>query len=162
MSIAAWNSQSGGNQYSLDVEVRLHEGNWWVWAAGEWAGYYPNCKGADAPPCDQGTLFSAEGIRDQVSRLDWYGEVYDSAAPAPTSTDMGSGAFASDGWQRGAYFRNLTFFWQLTTYWWWDSGSVSATDSACYSGDGPFYSSDASWRNWFFFGGPGKENGDCD
>jgi hypothetical protein len=51
MSIAAWNSRTGGDQFSLDVEVRLHEGNWWVWVAGEWAGYYPHCIGGGAAPC---------------------------------------------------------------------------------------------------------------
>jgi hypothetical protein len=161
MSLVAWESITGGNQYSLDVEVRLYQGHWWVKVAGQWAGYYPYCKGGDAPPCDQGTLFSASGIRDYVSRMDWYGEVYDSSAPAPTSTDMGSGKFASAGWQKAAYFRNLTYFWAPSTYWWWDSGSLSVTDSACYSGSGPFYSSNSAWRNWFYFGGPGKEASGC-
>jgi hypothetical protein len=161
MSLVSWESRARGNQYSLDVEVRLHAGNWWVWAAGEWAGYYPHCKGGDAPPCATGTLFSATGIRDQADRLDWYGEVFDSSAPRPTSTDMGSGAFAAEGWQRAAYFRNLTYFWAPATHWWWDGGALLVTDRECYSGAGPFYSDDPAWRNWFFFGGPGKEAAAC-
>ncbi len=161
ISLEPWQSSENGSQYALDVEVRLHQGNWWVKAAGEWAGYYPKCMGGDAPPCDTGTLFSSKGIRDKASRLDWYGEIYDSSAPAATSTDMGSGDFAADGWQHAAYFRNLTYFWAPTTYWWWDSGSVSVTASACYSRTGPFYSSDTAWRNWFFYGGPGKEAAGC-
>lgn len=161
MAINAWDSGTNGNQYSLDVEVRLHQGNWWVWVAGEWAGYYPNCIGGGAPPCARGTLFSENGIRDQASRLDWYGEVFDASAPAATSTDMGSGEFAVNGWQHAAYFRYLTFFWQPATYWWWDSGSVSVTDATCYSANGPFYSSDPSWHNWYFYGGPGKEGSGC-
>ena len=72
-----------------------------------------------------------------------------------------AGNRSKNGWQQAAYFRNLTFFWQPATYWWWDSGSVNATDSACYSANGPFYSSDPSWRNWFFYGGPGKEASGC-
>lgn len=161
MSIAAWDSAANGNQYSLDIEVRLWQGNWWVKAAGEWAGYYPYCVGGGAQPCARGTLFSQAGIRDQADRLDWYGEVFDASAPSPTSTDMGSGAFANGGWQHAAYFRNLTFFWQPATYWWWDSGSVSVTDAGCYDADGPYYSSDANWHNWFFYGGPGKEGKTC-
>jgi hypothetical protein len=161
MAISAWNSSTNGNQYSLDIEVRIHQNNWWVWAAGEWAGYYPNCVGAGAPPCSRGTLFSTNGIHDQASRLDWYGEVFDESAPAATSTDMGSGEFAVNGWQHAAYFRNLTFFWAPTTYWWWDSGSVTVTDANCYTANGPFYSSDSSWHNWFFYGGPGKEATGC-
>ncbi|MDJ0625155.1 MAG: neprosin family prolyl endopeptidase [Candidatus Caenarcaniphilales bacterium] len=161
MSLVPWESSTNGPQYSLDVEVRLWQGNWWVRAAGEWAGYYPYCKGGDAPPCDEGTLFSAAGIRDKANRSDWYGEVFDSSAPAATSTDMGSGAFANQRWRRAAYFRNILYTWSPTQAWWWGSGSISATDSACYSGDGPYYSSDPNWRNWFYYGGPGKEAAGC-
>ena len=162
MTIGAWTSQENGLQYSLDVEVRIHEGNWWVWAAGEWAGYYPQCRGGDAPPCDDGNLFSTNGLREIASRLDWYGEVYDSSAPAATSTDMGSGDFAEDWWEHAAYFRNVTFFWEPATYWWWDSGSISPTDPACYNVDGPYHNSDPAWRNWFFYGGPGNEAESCE
>jgi hypothetical protein len=163
MSLANWDSTTNGNQYSLDVEVRLWQGNWWVWAAGEWAGYYPMCNGGGAfSPCSGATLFSEAGIRDKADRLDWYGEVFDSSAPKPTTTDMGSGRFASEGWGKSAYFRNLTFYWQPATYWWWDSGAPSATDSACYTVDGPFYSqSDDAWHNWYYFGGPGKDAQGC-
>jgi hypothetical protein len=163
MSLVGWSSASGGNQYSLDVEVRLWQGNWWVWAAGEWAGYYPMCVGGGASaPCASGTLFSANGIRDQADRVDWYGEVFDSTSPAPTSTDMGSGQFAATGWGQAAYFRNLTYYWAPSTYWWWNSGTPSATDSNCYSVSGPFYSStDPNYHNWFYFGGPGKEGSAC-
>lgn len=161
MSLVPWESSTNGLQFSLDVEVRLWQGNWWVRAAGQWAGYYPNCKGADSPPCAQGTLFSAAGIRDKANRLDWYGEVFDASAPAATSTDMGSGAFANQRWSRAAYFRNLLYTWSPTQAWWWNSGSISTTDQACYSADGPYYSSDPNWRNWFYYGGPGKEAAGC-
>jgi len=161
LSLEPWESTTDGSQYSLDVTVRLWEGNWWVWAAGQWAGYYPFCKGGDAPPCDEAPLFATGGLRDKADRLDWYGEVFDSSAPAATSSDMGSGAFADRRWQEAAYFRNLTFFWQPNTYWWWDAGSISVTDAQCYSGDGPYYSSDPNWRNWFYHGGPGKEAAAC-
>ena len=161
MSLVPWESSTNGPQYSLEVEVRLWQGNWWVRAAGEWAGYYPYCKGGDSPPCAQGTLFSAAGIRDKANRIDWYGEVYDESAPAATSTDMGSGAFANRRWRKAAYFRNLLYTWSPTQAWWWGSGSISTTDSACYSGDGPYYSSDPNWRNWYYYGGPGKEAASC-
>ncbi len=161
MSLVPWESKTNGSQYSLDVEVRLWQGNWWVRAAGQWAGYYPYCKGGDSEPCAQGTLFSIAGIRDKANRLDWYGEIFDSSAPAATSTDMGSGAFANQRWGKAAYFRNLLYMWSPTQAWWWNSGSISTTDSACYSADGPYYSSNANWRNWFYYGGPGKEAAGC-
>jgi Neprosin len=147
MSLVGWESQTGGPQRDVDVEVRLYQGNWWIKAAGQWAGYYP------------GWLFSASGIRNSASRLDWYGEVFDSFAPAATVTDMGSGKFASAGWQHAAYFRNLIYFPSplfTDPVRLWDSGTLSVTDAGCYSGSGPFYNSDPSWRNWFFYGGPGS------
>jgi len=161
LSLVPWESRTDGSQFSLDVEVRLWEGNWWVKAAGEWAGYYPFCKGGDSRPCAQGTLFSEAGIRDKANRLDWYGEIFDESAPAATSTDMGSGAFANQRWGKAAYFRNLLFTWAPTKAWWWNAGSISTTDAACYSADGPYYSSDPNWRNWFYYGGPGKEAAGC-
>lgn len=161
MSLVGYSSVNGGAQYDLDIEVRLVSGNWWVKAAGQWAGYYPYCKGGTAPPCATGTLFSAAGIRDKANRLDWYGEVFDSTAPASTSTDMGSGAYASTGFSHAAYFRNLTYYWAPESFWWWDSGSLSVTDATCYSGQGPSYSADANWKNWFYYGGPGKEGAGC-
>ena len=161
MSLVPWESITNGSQYSLDVEVRLWQGNWWVRAAGQWAGYYPYCKGADSQPCAQGTLFSAAGIRDKANRLDWYGEIFDESAPAATSTDMGSGEFANQRWGKAGYFRNLLYTWSPTQAWWWSSGSISTTDPVCYSSDGPYYSSDPNWRNWFYYGGPGKEAAGC-
>ncbi|UXI66178.1 neprosin family prolyl endopeptidase [Tahibacter amnicola] len=162
MSLIPWASATDGEQYSLDVEVRLWEGNWWVRAAGEWVGYYPHCIGGAAPPCERGTLFSEKGIRDIADRLDWYGEVFDSRAPAATSTDMGSGAYANTHFRRAAYFRNLLYVWAPATAWWFDAGSISVTDARCYSADGPFYSADPNWRNWFYYGGPGDEGAGCD
>jgi hypothetical protein len=162
MSLASWDSTVGGNQYSLDLEVRLWNGNWWIRAAGEWVGYYPLCNGGGGfSPCSGATLFSETGIRDKADRLDWYGEVFDSSAPTPTTTDMGSGRFASEAWAKSAYFRNLTFYWQSATYWWWDSGAPTATDSACYSVSGPFFSQADAWHNWFYYGGPGKDAQGC-
>jgi hypothetical protein len=161
MSLVPGASTTNGAQYSLDVEVRLWQGNWWVRAAGEWAGYYPNCIGGAAPPCTRGTLFSEAGIRDKANRLDWYGEVFDSRAPAATSTDMGSGAYANTHFGRSAYFRNLLYVWAPASAWWFDAGSISVTDATCYSADGPFYSADPNWRNWFYYGGPGDEGNGC-
>jgi hypothetical protein len=106
-------------------------------------------------------LFSAAGIRDKADRLDWYGEIFDQSAPAATSTDMGSGAFANQGWGRAAFSRNLLYMWSPTQGWWWNSGAISTTDAACYSADGPYYSSDPNYRNWFYYGGPGKEASGC-
>lgn len=154
-------STLGGNQYSLEIEVLLDSNrNWWVKAAGEWAGYYPRCKfGSPVADCrGAGFLFSTAGIRNEASRIDWYGEVYDSSAPLPTATEMGSGRFASEGFGRAAYMRALRYTWAPGTSWWWDGSTVpSATDAGCYSVNGPYFQTDSSvWYNYFYFGGPGS------
>lgn len=157
-------SSQGGTQYVMDIEVRLHQGNWWVWVLGEWIGYYPRCKDYDpSPTCkEEGFLFSTAGIRNNADRLTWFGEVYDSSAPEATATQMGSGRFASEGWSHAAYFRNITYFWGPTTYWWWDGAtSPVATDSKCYSVSEPTFSSTSSTKNRFFYGGPGKAASGC-
>ena len=162
ISIVNYSSVEGGSQYNFDIDVRYHDGNWWVKAFGEWAGYYPYCRGGDATPCDDGTLFRSSGLRDEADRLDWFGEIYDSSAPNATSTDMGSGDFAADGWGQAAWFRNLIYWWEPSVGWWWSGGSLVATDAACYSVSGPFYhSTDDNYHNWYYYGGPGKEASGC-
>ncbi len=154
-------STVNGTQFEFGIEARLHQGNWWVGAFGEWAGYYPHCEGGDAQPCDTGTLFSASGIRDEASRMDWFGEVFDSSAPAATSTDMGSGEFANGGYGRAAYIRNMIEVFDPSYYRWWDTESTWATDGDCYTVFGVWRSNVDGWRNWFFLGGPGKEADAC-
>jgi hypothetical protein len=175
-------SVDGGDQVELGVLIRRVRGNWWVEAMGELVGYYPYCHGGNAPflgpgldpdpqSCPTGTLFSANGLRDQADRVQWYGEVFDAWAPAPTSTDMGSGAFASAGLQHAAYFRFLSKFYEPsgTVAWFFESGTLLVTDSNCYSGSGPTISVPPpnspgvawDWYNSFFFGGPGAEGPNC-
>jgi hypothetical protein len=157
----------------LLVNVHLWQGNWWVKAGTKWAGYYPECIGGGAPPCAQGTLFSATGLHDGAARWDWYGEVFDSSTPAATSTDMGNGQFASGNYQK-AYFRNMSYWWDATHNWWLDpmtSPSLYVTDSACYNGVGPVANIPAPgpagpppynhWVVYFLYGGPGKEATGC-
>jgi hypothetical protein len=167
MSLENWKSVAGGTQYDLNIRVRIVDGNWWVWAAGEWAGYYPRCKYDErSPTCaTKGYLFSTNGLRSFANRLDWFGEVYDASAPAPTITDMGSGRFASAGLKYAAYFRNLTYYStagsSASSLWTSTTRSPFATDAGCYSVSGASFSSDERWRNWFLWGGPGKGAANC-
>jgi len=182
-------SVSGGRQVDLGVTIYYDKpcdgcgGNWWVAFNSQWVGYYPYCKGGtDRPPCSDypdpdnpngpllpgGELFSASGLRDGASRLDWYGEVHNPWAP--TSTDMGNGIFPSSGSDgTAAYFRSLLYRHDrhllsmtraLTT------GSFYITDPNCYDGSGPQFNlgtgyPDRLWHNHFFYGGPGKEAPAC-
>lgn len=150
MSLEPWESVTDGPQGEIEIEVRLHEGNWWVRVAGEWLGYYP------------GALFSSAGLGPFADEVVWYGEVYTSKYPSATTTDMGSGAFAEAGINRAAYMRDINYYWSPIYFWRWSHAPVKATDAACYSKDGPFHSPDPDWSNWFFYGGPGADAPGCD
>jgi hypothetical protein len=122
-------------------------------------GLLSNYKGGDAPPCDQELCLPRMAfVTRRPNRLVWRNLWLDRARG--DSTDMGSGAFANTCW-RMPYFRNMLYVWAPATAWWFESGSISRTDNACYTADGPFYSSDPNWRNWFYYGGPGKEARGC-
>lgn len=151
MSLANWQSTTGGDQFDLQIRVELFQNNWWVMVNNEWIGHYP------------GTLFTTSGIRNSASRIDWYGEVYDDSAPAATSTDMGSGEFALAGYAKAAYFRNLMF--QTSSGWFWMGSTGSSdtviTDSECYDMELINPPINDSWQNGFYYGGPGKEASGC-
>ena len=141
-------SVDGGTQQELFVQVMQNSvGDWWVWVNDEWIGYYPN------------SIFSStKGINDSAKFINWYGEVHDSSMAA-TTTDMGSGRFASTWWTHAAYIRAMRYSWSRTNWWWFldTSNSLVVTDSACYSGSGPYSDGTSSqfWQNYFFYGGPG-------
>jgi hypothetical protein len=115
-----------------------------------------------------GTLFSESGLRDQADLIQWYGEVFDSFTPMATRTDMGSGQFASAGFQHAAYFRDMMYI-APEGHRWFDAGSLRVTDPSCYSGDGPTIALPTDptpgithdWVNYFFYGGPGADALNC-
>jgi len=134
-------------------------GDWFVFFNGSVIGKYPSSRFNDpATGCmGSGDLFGSSGMKLNASRALFYGEVFDASAPLFTTTDMGSGAFASGGWQHAAYFRNIAWYNSLTSAFFFPAGSTASTDSACYTGTNVFTSSDPNWKAWFFHGGPGGD-----
>jgi hypothetical protein len=51
--------------------------------------------------------FTNPGLRDGATKIWWGGEVVNSDPASTTQTDMGSGRFASDGYQYAAFFRRM-------------------------------------------------------
>ncbi|MDB4943466.1 MAG: hypothetical protein JWP97_3000 [Labilithrix sp.] len=155
-------STSGGDQRVLHLEVRQGPGgDWWVGAEGEWVGYYPRCVNERAG-CADGSVFRSSGLAEGAGHVTWYGEVFDSLAPAPTDTPMGSADLGAAGFRRAAYFRSMAytsdnrtgFFFELTR-------PIYATDASCYSGAGPAGDGTVPWANYFFYGGPGAGSSAC-
>jgi hypothetical protein len=152
-------SVGGGTQQEIYVEIRRNSTNdWWIWLNDEWIGYYPNCKQLN---CANGTLFTSSGMLNTAANIYWYGEVYDSSAPAATTTDMGSGQWAAVGGGYSAYLRNMLYYPTINTWTYFGATpALAVTDSNCYTGDGVYTSTLSNWQNYFNLGGPGK-GGSC-
>jgi hypothetical protein len=142
-------STLGGLQSVLRLKYQLFNGNWWLRVGNEWIGYYP------------AMLFGTTGLRTRADSIAFYGEITNSKRDAPkmTQTDMGSGHWPYEGWQKCAYMRSL--FVQvdtaggLTAY----KGVASDTNSNCYHIESHFDST-SSWQSYCWWGGSGR-NGGC-
>jgi hypothetical protein len=147
-------STIGGTQY----EINMHwakagdTGSWWLSVQGEWVGYYPR------------SLYTA--AIDRASVIDYGGEIIDhQTGGRHTTTDMGSGQFASAGWTRAAYMRLIRYNDSNpsgNSITWAEASGLTATqsDAACYSIWLTPYE-DASWHWYFWYGGPGYANPAC-
>ncbi|CZR65436.1 uncharacterized protein PAC_15336 [Phialocephala subalpina] len=138
------NSVDGGDQYELEIQYLLYQGNWWLWVLDRWIGYYP------------ATLFS-NGISGTTLAtgsdvIYYYGEIYQSEGPL-TTTDMGSGEFAQTGFGKSAYIHNMVYT---------DTGGNSQdytagfgdSDSSRYN-HANVVSSGTTWGSYVYLGGPG-------
>jgi hypothetical protein len=141
-ALSPW-SVSGGPQYEIDFAYYLFQGNWWLYAGGESAanavGYFPT------------SIYRGGALTSQASEIDYGGETVGTTSWPP----MGSGAFASAGWQQAAYQRQIHYF---AT----GGGSVDAaltattTSPGCYTATVVKY--DPPWSETLWFGGPGGNN----
>lgn len=97
------------------------------------------------------TLFTI--LKDRATVVLWGGEVLNAANITNTTTDMGSGQFASAGYQRAAFQRNLQYVdSQLQLR---DALDVVQQDdfAGCYNSTLGY--SPNSWGRYLYFGGPG-------
>ncbi|XP_059636896.1 protein neprosin-like [Cornus florida] len=88
----------GGMPFDITITVYKDKktGNWWLMVQNLVVGYWP------------ASLF--KGFADGASRLTWGGEIINrKSAGHHTTTEMGSGRFSSQGYERSSYFRNVKF-----------------------------------------------------
>jgi hypothetical protein len=133
----------GGAQHEIQLLYYLHQGNWWLYwgggAASNAIGYYPT------------SLYKGGAMASHASEIDYGGEVVGTTSFPP----MGSGHFASEGWTKACYQRDITYF---PT----GGGQVNASLTPsqawpkCYTAGVTLYAS--PWFETEFFGGPG---GNC-
>ncbi len=134
-------SVSGGGQYEFGMQwKRASNGNWWLYykAGGTTTalGYYPK------------SLYGTGQLAYYAQKVDFGGETTGN----PTSKRMGSGAYASGGWQYAAYQRNNFYINTSNTSVW---ASLTPTSTAgCYTIDYHGPTGSGSWVEYFYFGGP--------
>lgn len=134
-----------GSQYSQLFHVELYQGNWWIMLGTNWVGYYP------------ASLFATSGLRSKANRISWYGEIVDLDDGTNTSTDMGSGQFANQGFQKAAYMRNIWYYKLSDGKRYQYNPGTTGTTPGCYTLDTHFISG-TTWESYFYFGGPGKSS----
>ncbi|KAL6007091.1 hypothetical protein ACLOJK_032587 [Asimina triloba] len=141
-AISPTSTYSGGQfEISLLVWKDPNHGNWWLeFGSGLLVGYWPSF------------LFSH--LATHASMVQFGGEIVNTQASGfHTSTEMGSGHFAEEGFGKSSYFRNL----QVVD---WDNNlipvpnlKVLADHPNCYDIQGGINS---VWGNYFYYGGPGR------
>jgi hypothetical protein len=137
-----------GTQYDISILIWKDPvlGNWWMQFGNSYlVGYWP------------ATLFTH--LNESATMLEWGGEVVNSEpGGVHTSTQMGSGQFAEEGFGQASYVRNLKYV---------DSNNILqnpdntmqtlAEDPNCYDIQS---SSNDNWGVFFYYGGPGR-NPNC-
>ncbi|CAI9775368.1 unnamed protein product [Fraxinus pennsylvanica] len=143
-AISPTSSYNGGQfDISLLVWKDPKHGNWWLeFGSGVLVGYWPS--------------FLFTHLRDHASMIQFGGEIVNSSPSGfHTSTQMGSGHFAGEGFGKSSYFRNL----QIVD---WDNSlvplsnlKVLADHPNCYDIQGGV---NGVWGNYFYYGGPGRNS----
>ncbi|XP_022881704.1 uncharacterized protein LOC111398831 [Olea europaea var. sylvestris] len=143
-AISPISSYNGGQfDISLLIWKDPKHGNWWLkFGNGDLVGYWPS--------------FLFTHLRDHASMVQFGGEVVNNrASNSHTSTQMGSGHFAGEGFGKASYFRNL----QVVD---WDNSliplsnlRVLADRPNCYNIQGGI---NRVWGNYFYYGGPGRNS----
>ncbi|PON96688.1 hypothetical protein TorRG33x02_073920 [Trema orientale] len=136
-------SSYNGRQFDIGIMVWKDpkHGHWWLeFGSGLLVGYWP--------------AFLFSHLRSHASMLQFGGEIVNSRSSGfHTSTQMGSGHFAGEGFGKASYFRNL----QSVD---WDNNLLPLTNlhlladhSTCYD---VRQGRNNVWGTYFYYGGPGR------
>ena len=120
-----------------------NSGNWWLKVQNEEVGYWPQ------------SIFTY--LANNATEITWGGEIYNSKPGGHhTSTQMGSGHFANEGYGKASYFRNIQYM-DISGKFIDAEGEGLApyvTNPSCYDLAVQNNNNDGYGTN-FYFGGPG-------
>ncbi|KAB2054920.1 hypothetical protein ES319_A11G000600v1 [Gossypium barbadense] len=136
-------SSYNGRQFDIDIMVWKDpkHGHWWLeFGSGLLVGYWP--------------AFLFSHLRSHANMIQFGGEIVNTRSSGfHTSTQMGSGHFAEEGFGKAAYFRNL----QTVD---WDNNLLPLTNLHLLADHSDCYDirqgRNNVWGNYFYYGGPGR------
>lgn len=144
---AAISPRSSYSSRQFDISVMIWKdpkhGHWWLeFGSGLLVGYWPSF------------LFSH--LQSHASMVQFGGEIVNSRSTGyHTSTQMGSGHFADEGFGKASYFRNL----QVVD---WDNSLIPLSNLHLLADHPTCYDIKAGrnnvWGNYFYYGGPGRNS----
>ncbi|KAK4350550.1 hypothetical protein RND71_029863 [Anisodus tanguticus] len=144
---AAISPRSNVNGRQFDIGIMIWKdpkhGHWWLeFGSGLLVGYWPDF------------LFSH--LKGHASMIQFGGEIVNSRSMGyHTSTQMGSGHFADEGFGKASYFRNL----QVVD---WDNNLIPLSNLHLLADHPNCYDIRAGknnvWGNYFYYGGPGRNS----
>lgn len=141
---AAISPRSSYNNKQFDIGIMIWKdpkhGHWWLeFGSGLLIGYWPSY------------LFSH--LRDHANMIQFGGEIVNSRSGFHTSTQMGSGHFAEEGFGKASYFRNM----QTVD---WDNSLLPLSNLRLLADHPNCYDIRAGrnnvWGNYIYYGGPGR------
>ncbi|KAG4914060.1 hypothetical protein AAZX31_19G235300 [Glycine max] len=131
------------NQYDITILIWKDPkvGNWWMsFGDGTLVGYWPE------------ELFTH--LATHATMVEWGGEVVNTRANGQhTSTQMGSGHFADDGFGKASYFRNLEIVDTDNSLSSVHNILTLAENTNCYDIKSSYSN---EWGTYFYYGGPGN------
>ncbi|KAL3824868.1 hypothetical protein ACJIZ3_020897 [Penstemon smallii] len=144
---AAISPRSSYNTKQFDIGIMIWKdpkhGHWWLeFGQGLLVGYWPSF------------LFSH--LQRHASMIQFGGEIVNTRSMGyHTSTQMGSGHFAEEGFRKASYFRNL----QVVD---WDNSLIPLSNLHLLADHPNCYDIRAGknnvWGNYFYYGGPGRNS----
>ncbi|KAJ1413833.1 hypothetical protein SESBI_19327 [Sesbania bispinosa] len=136
-------SSYDSNQYDITILIWKDPkvGNWWMsFGDNTLVGYWP------------AEIFTH--LADKATMVEWGGEVVNTRANGQhTSTQMGSGHFADDGFGKASYFRNLEVVDTDNSLSSVNNILTLAENTNCYDIKSSYNN---KWGTYFYYGGPGN------